>query len=81
MFCGADPCWVGPFCRNGRSAKPNPELVPEHTMNVGRFGVDTAVSTRFAAIRVELVAAGRDVLPGRQDVLKPLHGRLDVLNR
>ena len=58
---------VGPFCRNGRSAKPNthahlhahpPPLATSETPNA------------FCWERRRTVAASREVLPGRQDLLK-----------
>ncbi len=58
---------VGPFCRNGRSAKPNRARTSRRTKHQHACG-SRQVRELFAAIQVAQVAAGRDVLPGRQDV-------------
>ena len=56
------------------SCCPSRSILPEWTFGKAEPSShsnteQTQERTRFAAIYVELVAAGRDVLPGRQDLL------------
>ncbi len=58
--CRSGLCLVGPFCRNGLSAKPNLRFA------CSRVNGLILVSDAECAVHVAPVAASREVLPGRQ---------------